>query len=718
MRNRWFHAPRFHTARDGEKAVSWLELFYDLVFVAAIIQLGNILSDQVAAQGTVGGPMVLFASLFIPLWVAWTGYSFFANRFTLDDTPHRLLVFLKMFAMGAMAISATDVVVHGDHRLFAMSFCLVQGIVALMYLRAWKQADEGRRYARYWGLVFFIGALLWFVSIWVPPPWAYVMWGLGVATVLLAPVSKQSRQLAEQFPLDMEHLGERYGLLTIIVLGESFVKVLSYLATPDTLVSAPYLFKAAASLFITCSIWWIYFDDVAGAHLKKGRANWIVWFFGHLPLALAVTAVGVAVKKFVTFDFAHPPVGAYQTFLAVSIALVFFSVAIIDSVTERRDAQLSDGARVNMRFGSAVLILVLGLILGVMTAGLFIAIITVVCLGQIVFDIMMQPHTGVDEAFEQAIPVAQRARQIGGDDTRRRRRRFNPAEVLRRGTPSELKRDLYFFFMEGSWSRLLFSLGFVFLLLNTFFAGLYLLDPAAIAGQEQTFASAFSFSVQTLSTIGYGVLNPATPYANIIVGVQAAVGIFFYALVTGLLFAKASRPQASVLFSRPMILARRNGKPTLMFRVGNARGNEVVEATINVSVLREEISREGQHLRKMYDLELERSRSPFFSLSWLVMHEIDQDSPLADIDFSQADDDIALFAVTLEGHDATYGQTTFASYNYVPGDIRVGHRFVDVISEAEDGRLLIDFTRFHDTEPNKAPPLVSADGTVPVDDHA
>lgn len=429
MRSRWFHAPRFHTVRHGEKAVSWLELFYDLVFVAAIIQLGNVLSDQITTQGTVAGPMMQFAGLFIPLWVAWTGYTFFANRFTLDDFPHRLLVFVKMIAMGVMAISATDVVIHGEHQIFAIAYCLVQSIVALMYFRANRQSDEGSNDALYWGVVFTFGAVLWLASIWIPTPWAYVVWGLGVFAVLVAPISKQSRQLAEQFPIDMEHLGERYGLLTIIVLGESFVKVLSYLSGGDTLITAPYIFKAAASLFITCSLWWIYFDDVAGAHLKKGKGNWIVWLYGHLPLALAITAVGVAVNKVVAVDFSLPPDGVYQTFLAGSLALVFFSVAIIDSVTERREAQLSDQSRISMRFASAIFVLVLGFVLGVMSAGLFIAIITAVCLGQIFFDIMMQPHTDVDEEFKAATAVSQRAQQIGGGQ-RRKRRRFNRSTTL------------------------------------------------------------------------------------------------------------------------------------------------------------------------------------------------------------------------------------------------------------------------------------------------
>jgi len=711
MKSRWFHDPRFHSAHEGEKAVSWLELFYDLVFVASIIQLGNILSKQVSIQDAVAGPMAQFAALFIPLFLVWTGFTFFANRFTLDDFPHRLLVFTTMMAVGTMAISAGDVV-GGDHRMFALSSAAAHALVAVMYLRAWKQVDEGESYAWYWGWIFLAGALMWLISSPVPAPWAYVLWGLGVAVVLAAPLSRQSRQLADEFPVDKAHLGERYGLLTIIVLGESFVKVLTHLAASDTPASAPVLLQAGASLFITCSVWWIYFDDIAGGRLKDGRGNWIVWLFAHLPLAVGVTALGVAVEKVVVFEFTQPPDPAYQALLAGSLAAVFFSVAVLDSVTRRRHAKLSDRARVNVRLASAIVVLVLGQILGVITGGMFVGLVTAVCVGQIVFDIMMKPHVEIDATFEEATTMSRRARQVGGGDEVRERRRFNPAEVLRRGAPAELKRGLYFFFMEGSWRRLLLSVIFVFVLINVLFAGLYLLDADAIANYEQTFGNAFAFSIQTFATIGYGAMTPATPYADLVVTAQSAASMIYYALVTGLLFAKASRPQASVLFSKPMVLTRRNGTPTLMFRVGNARGNEVVEASINVSVLRDEITDEGNHLRKMYDLELVRSRSPFFSLSWLVMHEIDENSPLADVDFSRAGDEIAMFAVTLEGHDATYGQTTYASYNYVPRDIRVGHRFADVLSETDEGRSLIDFTHFHETTRDDADSPLEDDGTI------
>lgn len=184
--------------------------------------------------------------------------------------------------------------------------------------------------------MFGVGALIWFVSAWLPTAWAYILWGVGIAIVLYAPISRQSRQLADRYPIDFEHLGERYGLLTVIVLAELFVEVLSYLTASDVGTEFSYLTKASLSLLVTCSVWWIYFDDVAGSELKEGRGNWIIWLFGHLPLAVAITALGVAVKKIVTFDLWQPPEDAYRWLACAALALVFFSVAIIDSVSERQ----------------------------------------------------------------------------------------------------------------------------------------------------------------------------------------------------------------------------------------------------------------------------------------------------------------------------------------------------------------------------------------------
>jgi inward rectifier potassium channel len=269
--------------------------------------------------------------------------------------------------------------------------------------------------------------------------------------------------------------------------------------------------------------------------------------------------------------------------------------------------------------------------------------------------------------------------------------------------------------MEGSWSRLIVSLTFLYVVLNVFFAGLYLIEPGSIGNARTTsFADAFFFSVQTFSTIGYGAMLPATPYGNLVVTAEAASSLLGAALATGIMFAKAARPHSSALFSKALIMTRYNGVPSLILRVANARGNDVVDATVSVTVLKEEVSTEGHHMRRQHDLALIRNRTPFFTLTWTVIHPVDQNSPLRGVDWANPNDVLGIVC-TLIGHDGTYAQTTYARQIYTPEDVRVGHRFVDVLSELDDGRLLIDYSKFHDTELDEkvsAPPAAGS-GAAP-----
>lgn len=704
MRSRWFHVPRFHFHGSGvEKRATWLELFYDLIFVAAFIQLGDALSHHVTFEG-----FAQFAGLFACMWIAWTGFTQYVNRFTVDDITHRLLVFAQMFAIGGMAVSVEHVL-KGDPHYFAGAYAIVQALVAVMYHRGRKgEVPEACAYARYWRGVFATGAVVWAVSLLVPSPWSYALWPVGALVILRAPLSKRSRALAERSPIDHEHISERFSLLTLIVLGESFVKVLS---TLQGHAEGEALLQMSMTLLITCSIWWVYFDDVAGSTLRHGKVEPTIWLYAHLPLQIAVTGVGVAVKKAVHFDLSQPAPEAYRYLLAGTLGLAMLSVAVIDSVTERRQAELSDRVRVNVRTASAFLLFVLAPAGASMHASMFMVLLITVCVAQIIFDIMMAPFEAESEHIEKPVTTAELARRrLAGERTLQTAAiRRDVGEAVRRGAPSELRRDFYFYIMEGSWKRFFVVLAFLYVITNVFFAGLYTIRPGCIDGANpDSFADAFYFSVQTLSTIGYGAMSPETDYGHIIVTIEAAIGLLGVALATGLMFAKASRPRSSTLFSDVMILTRRHGVNHLVMRAGNARGNDVVDATVSLTVLLDEFTPEGEHMRRLHTLKLLRDRTPLFALSWTIMHEIDDDSPLAGIDWNDPDNLIAIIA-TLVGHDGTYGQTVYARRTYYPDQIRAGHRFVDVISRMSDGRMQIDYGRFHDTEPEDESRDTSAD---------
>ncbi len=259
--------------------------------------------------------------------------------------------------------------------------------------------------------------------------------------------------------------------------------------------------------------------------------------------------------------------------------------------------------------------------------------------------------------------------------------------------------DLYHTLTRLSWP--VFFVGFIaaFIAFNFAFAALYALDPNGLSRPDtlhfSAFWHAFFFSVHTVATVGYGDVFPLSTYANVLVVIEITIGVLFFALTSGIMFARFSRPSARILFSNVAIIKTFEGVPTLMFRVGNQRGNFILEASIRVSILRRETV-DGNDMRRFYTLPLVRSMSQVFAMSWLVMHRIDEDSPLFGRDASSYLDGADEIVVTLTGTDASVIQPVHARHAYSPGAVLFDHDFVDVISVNERGRRVINYTLFHD----------------------
>lgn len=248
------------------------------------------------------------------------------------------------------------------------------------------------------------------------------------------------------------------------------------------------------------------------------------------------------------------------------------------------------------------------------------------------------------------------------------------------------------------WFLLIGSVGY--LLANAVFAALYLLQPGSIQNARPgSFWDAFFFSVQCLSTIGFGNLLPATPYANALVTVEAIAYLAVTALATGLVFTRISRPTARVMFAQNAVVGAYNGVPTLSFRLGNRRLSQILEATVAVSLLKYERTVEGDTFRRFYDLRLARSHTPVFSLTFNVMHPIDEHSPLIGLTAETMEDAAAEILVTVSGLEEFTTQTVHARYSYDWTEILWDRRFADVFRFDDAGRRVIDYGRFHDTEP-------------------
>jgi inward rectifier potassium channel len=263
--------------------------------------------------------------------------------------------------------------------------------------------------------------------------------------------------------------------------------------------------------------------------------------------------------------------------------------------------------------------------------------------------------------------------------------------------------DLYHFLLRISWSRFLGGGLVLYAAANALFALLYLLPGDAIANARPgSFADAFFFSIQTMATVGYGQMWPATVYANLVVTVETAIGLMLFALATGLGFARFSRPTARVLFSRVAVIGPHNGVPTLSLRLANQRRNQILQAEVGVALLRDERTEEGDTIRRFYDLKVARHRSPVFAMTFTVMHPIDRESPFYGATAARLQALNAELVVTATGIDETMAQPVHARTSYLADEILWDHRFVDVFCWTEDGRRVIDYRRFHDTVPLSA----------------
>lgn len=262
--------------------------------------------------------------------------------------------------------------------------------------------------------------------------------------------------------------------------------------------------------------------------------------------------------------------------------------------------------------------------------------------------------------------------------------------------------DLYHVFLVAKWRRVIAAFILVYVAANCLFAGLYLLVEGSITNAKPgSFADAFFFSVQTMSTIGYGNMSPHGTYANVLVTAEAIIGIMAVAMATGIMFAKFARPTARVMFSRHAVIDRwMDGQPALMFRMANARSNQITEAAIHLTLIRNEKLPDGRTFRRFHDLKLVRDLSPIFALTWTVIHVLDEDSPLSGLTFDELEDIRAELLVTLSGVDQTFSQRVHARHSYVPTDVVWNARFADILGTNERGGRVIDYGRFHETIPH------------------
>jgi inward rectifier potassium channel len=278
--------------------------------------------------------------------------------------------------------------------------------------------------------------------------------------------------------------------------------------------------------------------------------------------------------------------------------------------------------------------------------------------------------------------------------------------------------DLYFLLLTSSWTRLFALAVVLYAAVNTAFALAYSGFGGIEGARPGAFRDAFFFSVQTMSTIGYGGMVPKSLAANLLVTLEAFIGLVGFAMATGLMFAKFARPTARVLFSRYALIGPQNGMLCLQFRMANERrNNQILEAQLRATLYRTETTQEGSLLRRMVDLPLMRDRMGMFSLSWLAFHPIVEGSPLHGATAQSLVEQGAEIIIAFTGTDEASAQFVHARFSYRPADLVWNARFVDIIDTLPDGRRAVNYHRFHEHLPTtgSSPPPAAASrpGTPP-----
>jgi inward rectifier potassium channel len=280
-----------------------------------------------------------------------------------------------------------------------------------------------------------------------------------------------------------------------------------------------------------------------------------------------------------------------------------------------------------------------------------------------------------------------------------RKVRFGDRVVTTRGLVPNFWGDLYHTSLTISWTRFFAFAALAFLTINTVFATLYFLGHEPIANARPGFRDLFYFSIETLATVGYGDMHPQTDYAHLLATVEIFTGLSFLAIMTGLVFTRFARPRARVLFAEHALITQHDGQPVWTVRIANVRLNAITDATARVWMARTQETRESGTFRSFVELRLLRNESPLFALSWSLFHVIEEASPL----YGQTRADLeaveAAFVVSLRGHDESLAQNITARRTYRMEDVRWDHRYADILSLDESGKLTIDYDNFHRSTP-------------------
>jgi len=379
---RLYEPPRLRTRdRDLEQVrrATWLELFFDLVFVAAVSQLANAL----AAHPT-PARFFEFLGLFVPVWWAWMGFTFYANRFDTDDLVYRLLMLAAMFGVAVLATTIPSVF-RGATEGFTLAYIGVRLVLVALYARASRHVAEARTLTRTLLTLFSLAILVWAASLAFDRPWVYVVWGVALCIELAAPI--RGWRSIRDAPVDRRHLPERFGLLTLIVLGESVLAVV--LGVSKVSWDAGSAAAAVAGFLVAAAIWWLYFDFLdEGALSARGIFGGLTYVYVNYFLVAGLAALGAGVKLAILASGGDHAYDDTAWVPCAGLALAMFGLGVIQLVA----GSVVVDSDVVLRFSTAALaLLLIPLGLGPLAA---VWVLAVVLVAEVVFELARhEAHT-------------------------------------------------------------------------------------------------------------------------------------------------------------------------------------------------------------------------------------------------------------------------------------------------------------------------------------
>ncbi|MGN6624557.1 MAG: low temperature requirement protein A [Candidatus Nitrosocosmicus sp.] len=373
---------------EKERHAGWLELFYDLVFAAAIAQLGQNLSHAVTIFGFLN-----YVTLFVIVVWAWTGATFYATRFDVDDLVHRILVLLQMGGAVALAVNIHDSMDKTSIG-FALSYITIRIFLIMDYLRTGFKIVETSSLTRKYVIGFSFTVILWLISLFVPSSFRYIVWisALIIDIVITVVITKKHFDLSP----NKFHLSERFGLFVIIVLGETVFGLVTTLAIKD--LSTITVFGMGSGITIAFGLWWIYFDTVDGSAIRALKEQrrigiYLSWLYLHFPLLIGIASLGDGISHLIKADQILPISYPERWLMCISVALCLLSIGFIHIIIFEANSLRIIGLKwFFYRFISALAVLTMAIVDIKITPITLLFAISLICIIQVAIDLRYHPH--------------------------------------------------------------------------------------------------------------------------------------------------------------------------------------------------------------------------------------------------------------------------------------------------------------------------------------